>query len=176
MPVLAQGKGGTKTTGLWVYVRDERPMAETALPAVWFQYSPDRCGEHSQTHLKSFTGILQANGYAGFDALYASGRVSEAACWAHAGRKYAKLHKDTGSPQAQEALRRICELYVIEKSIRGKPPDERCQVRQEQTQPRLAAFRQWMDQTLAATSVKSALALAILYSLRRWAALTGYRD
>ena len=167
VPVLAPGKGRTKTARLWVYVRDERPMAGTAPPAVWCQYSPDRRGEHPQTHLKSFTGILQADGYAGFDALYASGRVSEAACWAHARRKYVELHKDTGSPQAQEALRRIGELYVIEKAIRGKPPDERCRVRQEQAQPRLTAFRQWMDQTLAATSVKSALARAIVYSLRR---------
>ena len=174
VPVLAPGRGRTKTARLWVYVRDERPMAGTAPPAVWFQYSPDRRGAHPQEHLKSFTGILQADGYAGFDALYASGRVSEAACWAHARRKYVELYKDTGSPQAQEALRRIRELYAIEKTIRGKPPDERCRVRQAQAQPRLEEFKQWMDQTLAATSPKSALARAILYSHRRWAALSRY--
>lgn len=83
VPVLAPGRGRTKTARLWVYVRDERPMAGTAPPAVWFQYSSDRRGERPQAHLKRFTGILQADGYAGFDALYASGRVSEAACWAH---------------------------------------------------------------------------------------------
>ena len=106
VPVLAPGNGRTETGRLWVYVRDERPMAGMTPPAVWFQYSPDRRGERPQSHLKSFTGILQADGYAGFEALYASGRVSEAACWAHARRKYFELHKDTGSPQAQEALRR----------------------------------------------------------------------
>lgn len=179
VPVLAPGKGRTKTGRLWVYVRDERPyqdssVAGTSPPAVWFQYSPDRRGERPQTHLKNFTGILQADGYVGFDALYASGRVSEAACWAHARRKYFELQQDTGSPQAQQALGRIRELYAIEKTIRGKPPDERRRVRQEQALPRLAEFKQWMDQTLAATSVKSALARAILYSQRRWAALTRY--
>ena len=97
-------------------------------------------------------------------------------CWAHARRKYFELHKDTGSPQAQEALRRIGELYAIEKTIRGKPPDERCRIRQLLAQPRLAEFKQWMDQTLAATSVKSALARAILYSHRRWAALSRYAN
>ena len=75
-------------------------------------------------------------------------------------------------PQAQEALRRIRELYAIEKTIRGKPPDERCRVRQAQALPRLVEFKHWMDQTLAATPAKSALARAILYSHRRWAALT----
>ena len=176
VPVLAPGKGRTKTARLWVYVRDERPMAGTSPPAVWFQYAPDRRGERPQTHLKNFSGILQADGYAGFDALYASGRVSEAACWAHARRKYFELHKDTGSPQAQEALRRIGELYAIEKTILGKPPDKRSRVRQAQALPRLAQFKRWMDQTLAATSAKSALARAILYSHRRWAALARYAN
>ena len=174
VPVLAPGKGRTKTGRLWVYVRDERPRAGASPPAVWFQYSADRRGERPQTHLKNFKGILQADGYAGFDALYTSERVSEAACWAHARRKYFELHQDTGSPQAQEALGRIRELYAIEKIIRGKPPDERWRVRQAQALPRLAELKQWMDQTLAATSVKSALARAILYSHRRWAALTRY--
>lgn len=176
VPVLAPGKGRTKTARLWVYVRDERPMAGPAPPAVWFEYSPDRKGERPQTHLKTFTGILQADGYAGFDAIYANGQVSEAACWAHARRKYFELHKDTGSPQAQEALRRIRELYAIEDTIRGKPPDERRRVRQDQTLPRLSDFKLWMDKTLAATSAKSDLAKAILYSSRRWAALTRYAD
>lgn len=174
VPVLAPGKGRTKTGRLWVYVRDERPMAGTTPLAVWFQYSPDRRGERPQAHLRTFNGILQADGYAGFEALYASGRVSEAACWAHARRKYFDLHKDTGSSQAQEALRRIWELYAIEKTIRGKPPDERCRVRRELALPRLADFKLWMDTTLAVTSVKSGLARAILYSHRRWAALTRY--
>ena len=49
-----------------------------------------------KAHLKDFSGILQADGYAGFDAIYASGRVSEAACWAHARRKYFDLHAATG--------------------------------------------------------------------------------
>lgn len=96
VPVLAPGNGRTKTARLWVYVRDERPMAGTAPPAVWFQYSPDRKGERPRAHLKDFSGILQADGYAGFDAIYASGRVSEAACWAHARRKYFDLHAATG--------------------------------------------------------------------------------
>jgi transposase len=174
VPVLAPGHGKTKTARLWVYVRDERPMGSQQPPAVWFQYAPDRKGEHPRAHLKSFTGILQADGYAGFDALYASGRVSEAACFAHARRKYFDLHAATGSPQASQALLRIGELYDIEKTIRGKPPDERRKVRQERAVPKLDALKQWMDRTLAATSAKSDLGKAILYSAKRWVALTRY--
>lgn len=176
LPVLAPGKGRTKTGRLWVYVRDDRPVASDTAPAVWFEYSPDRKGERPHKHLESFAGILQADGYAGFDALYASGRVSEAACWAHARRKYVELHETSGSPQARVAIDKIAELYVIEKAIRGKPADERRQIRQMQAAPRLAALKQWMDDTLAKTSAKSGLGKAILYSAKRWAALTRYAD
>jgi len=176
VPVLAPGNGQTRTARLWVYVRDERPMAGLAPPAVWFQYTPDRKGEHPQAHLKDFRGILQADGYAGFDALYQQGLVSEAACWAHARRKFFDLHTATGSPLAQEALRRIGELYAIEKHIRGRPPDERQRVRQANALPKLNDLKQWMEATLAATSSKTPLGQAIRYALGRWPALLRYAD
>ena len=73
VPVLAPGEGKTKTGRLWTYVRDDRPAGDTAPAAVWFAYSPNRRGEHPQAHLKSFKGVLQADAYGGFDALYADG-------------------------------------------------------------------------------------------------------
>ncbi|WP_053014003.1 IS66 family transposase [Caldimonas brevitalea] len=172
--VLAPGKGRTKTGRLWAYVRDERPMGSQAPPAVWFQYSPDRKGERPQGHLKRFNGVLQADGYAGFEALYEQGRVVEAACWAHARRKFFDLHQATNSPQAHEALRRIGELYEVERHIRGRPPEERWRVRQEHAVPKLQALRGWLDGVLAGTSSKSELARAIRYSLGRWPALVRY--
>jgi hypothetical protein len=76
--------GRTKTGRLWTYVRDDRSSGDTAAPAVWFAYSPDRKGEHPKRHLQDFSGTLQADAYAGFHHLYDTGRISEAACWAHA--------------------------------------------------------------------------------------------
>lgn len=91
IPVLAPGRGKTKTGRLWTYVCDQRPAAGEAAPAAWFAYTPDRKGEHPQRHLNGFTGILQADGYAGFSRLYDSGRVTQAACWAHVRRKFVDL-------------------------------------------------------------------------------------
>ncbi len=88
LPVLAPGNGKTKTGRLWTYVRDDRPAADTAPPAVWFAYSPDRKGIHPQTLLARFEGVLQADAYAGFNVLFEDGTVREAACWAHARRKF----------------------------------------------------------------------------------------
>ena len=56
------GKGERAHTGrLWVYVRDDRPSGDKAPPAVWFQYSADRKGEHPARHLLNYRGILQAD-------------------------------------------------------------------------------------------------------------------
>src|SRR6266567_699952 len=87
VPVLAPGNGKTRTGRLWTYVRDDRPAGDATPAAVWFAYSPDRKGEHPRAHLGNFTGTLQADGYAGFDVMYESGRIQEAACWAHVRRK-----------------------------------------------------------------------------------------
>jgi transposase len=132
VPVLDPGRGKTKTGRLWCYVRDDRPFVGSAPPAVLYRYSPDRKGEHPRTHLASFRGILQADGYAGYAGLYERG-VTEAACWAHVRRKFFDVHAATQSPLAQEALQRIAGLYAIEATIRGEPPEVRLRVRQAQS-------------------------------------------
>ena len=176
LPVLAPGRGTTKTGRLWTYVRDERPCAGEAAPAVWFAYSPDRKGENPQAHLKDFAGIMHADGYAGFAKLYEGGQVREAACWAHVRRKFFDLHEANGSAIAGEMLDRIGALYAIEKAIRGRPPDERRTVRRQRSRPLLDALHAWLQQTLATLSRKSALAKAIFYALHRWEALCRFCD
>jgi transposase len=176
VPVLAPGNGKTKTGRLWTYVRDDRPSADTAAPAVWFAYSPDRRGEHPQQHLREFSGILQADGYAGFNQLYENGRIQEAACWAHVRRKFFDLMEAHHSPIATEAVERIAPLYAIEKEIRGRPPDERQQVRNLRSRPLLASMRAWLEQSLAKLSTKSETSTAIRYALARWDALLRFVD
>jgi transposase len=176
IPVLAPGTGKTATGRLWTYVRDDRPAGNEEAPAVWFAYSPNRKGEHPQRHLQTFTGILQADAYAGFGALYDSGRVTPAACWAHLRRKFYEIAEAHGSPLAQEALQRIGQLYAIEAEIRGQPPDTRRAVRQARAGPLLDDFHQWLKETLHGVSRKSVLAGAIGYALKLWPALIRYRD
>ena len=75
VPVLSPGLGKTKTGRLWVYVRDDRPAGSKDAPAAWYQYSPDRKGEHPQRHLKNYSGVLQADAYGGWIKLYDSGNA-----------------------------------------------------------------------------------------------------
>jgi transposase len=176
LPVLAPGRGKTKTGRLWTYVRDERPAGGEVAPAVWFTYSPDRKGEHPQQHLADFRGILQADGYAGFSQIYDGGLVFEASCWAHARRKFVELDELHKSPVAAEMMDRIGALYVIEEEIRGRRPDGRRAVRQERTRPLLDAMKPWLTQTLGTLSQKSEAAKAIRYVLTRWVSLTRFCD
>jgi len=176
VPVLAPGTGKTKTGRLWTYVRDNRPSADMAPPAVWFAYSPDRKGEHPQQHLREFSGTLQADAYAGFNQLYETGRIQEVACWAHVRRKFYDLEQAHASPIAKETIERIGQLYAIESEIRGRSPDERRQVRQTRARPLLQSLHEWLESCLPRLSRKSDTTAAIRYALTLWEALTRYRD
>ncbi len=174
VPVLAPGTGRARTGRLWAYLRDERPHASGVPPGVLYRYSPDRRAEHPRAHLRDFRGVLQADGYAGFEGLYEGGRVVEAACWAHVRRGFYDLHATGQAPLATEAIRRIGLLYAVEEEIRGKPPDVRARVRQEKAGPALAETRAWFTATLGRVPGRSDLAGAIRYALARWGALTRY--
>lgn len=180
VPVLCPGRGTTRQGRLWTYVRDDRPAGLEIPPAAWFVYSPDRKGEHPRRHLRHFQGVLQADGYAGFDKLYNEADpdhpIKEAACWAHVRRKFYDIRVATDSPVASEALARIGELYAIETEIRGQPAAARQQVRQARAGPKLEELHQWLIATIRQLSKKSDLAVAIHYALARWMALTRYRD
>jgi transposase len=178
VPVLAPGLGRTKTGRLWVYLRDDRPFAGDAPPAAAYFYSPDRGGEHPAAHLATFTGLLQADGYAGFEALYHPARtkpgpIIEVACWAHCRRKIFDVWDATQSPIAKEALDRIAAIYVIEDKARFAPPAERVALRTE-TAPLLDAFFPWIEAALTRLSAKSELAKAFRYIVERRVALSRF--
>ena len=149
---------------MWTYVRDDQPAGSTDPPAVLFRYSPDRKAERPRAHLKDFRGTLQADGYAGFQGLYDRSHepLLEAACWAHARRKFFEIHAATDSPVALEALKRIGVLYKIEAEIRGKSPDERRAARQARALPRLEELHAWLHATVRQASRKSVVVKTLL--------------
>jgi transposase len=176
VPVLAPGRGKTKTGRLWTYVRDDRPWGDVTPPAVWFAYSPDRKGEHPQAHLSEFRGTLQADAYPGYVEIYRGGRVREAACMSHVRRPFFELYEAHKSAVAKEALERIAALYAIEEEIRGRSAEERRAVRNERSKPLLESLKKWFEETLVKLSKKSDTTRAIRYALDRWDALTRYSD
>lgn len=174
--MLAPGTGKTQTARLWAYGRDERPWASKAPPSAWYQFSPDRKGQHPKDHLKDFKGWMHADGYAGFEDLYRSGTIREVACMAHIRRKFVDVHKAQGSAIADEAIKRIAGLYAVEKTARGSPPDERRAARRAHAKPVFDDLEAWLDAQLPNISGKSPLAAAIRYALTRMKRLRPYLD
>src|ERR1700736_1268086 len=168
VPVLAKGK--TRTGRLWTYVRDDRPFGGAAAPAAALFYSPDRGGEHPGQHLANYAGLMQADAYAGFNKLYHPSRkpgpVTEAACWAHARRKFFDLARLKKAPIAIEAVKRTDALFAIEREINGLTPQERPAARHERSRPLINELEVWLREQRAKLSSKNDTAKAIHYSLQ----------
>ncbi len=154
------------------------PSRGPAPPAAAFFYSPDRGGEHPERQLAAFAGIMQADAYAGFNRLYEPDRqpgpILEAACWAHARRKFYELAEVAKAPIATEAVRRIDQLFAIERDINGLPAEARLAARTERSAPILAELEPWLRQQRERLSRRSEIGKAIAYTLKRWAALTRF--
>ena len=175
-PVLDPGRGRTKTGQFFAYARDERPWGGADPPGVAYLYAPDRKAEQPIRHLQGFAGVLQVDGYAGYNTLAGKNAVSLAFCWSHVRRKFYDLAQGGPAPIASEALLRIAELYRIEGDIRGCPAEERRNVRQTRSRPLVAALEPWLQGKLGLVSQKSKLAEAIRYALSRWAGLSRFLD
>lgn len=178
VPVLAKMK--TVTGRIWTYVRDDRPFGGKDPPAAVFYYSRTRAGEYPRAHLAGYAGIMQADAFPGYDQLYAPRRqpapITAAACWSHGRRKFFDLAKLAKAPIAAEAVRRIDEIFEIERAINGRTPEERLAVRREQSRPLVVALEAWLRQQRSLLSKTSETAKAIDYSLKRWASFTRFLD
>ncbi|MGA8756270.1 MAG: IS66 family transposase [Stellaceae bacterium] len=154
-------------------------------PAAYYRFSPDRRGERPRDHLARFRGVIQADAFSGYHALTRPASVSDrvgrgppplihAACWAHARCKFYDVFESTKSPIAEEALKRIGELYKIEAEVTGQPAATRLTARQSRAASILDALRDWLTAQRRLLSAKNALAKAIQYALSRWEALSRY--
>ena len=192
VPVLAKGK--TDTGRCWIYVRDDKPFGGVGPPAAMFYYSRNRRGEHPQSHLVGYSGILQADAYDGYGKLYQADRkpapVREAACWVHARRPFFAMadieenarRKAAGkkeialSPIAIEVVRRIDALFEIERAINGKSAAERVEIRQEQSRPLVEDLHAYLREQVVRLSRGHDLVKAINYILKRWPAFALFLD
>ncbi len=188
VPVLAKVK--CRTGRLWTYVRDDRPFGGVDPPAAVFFYSPDRSGGHPERHLAGYAGILQADAYAGFNTVYKPerkpGPIIEAACWAHARRKFfeladiaSKARSKTSaviSPIAFEAVQKIDAVFMLERTINGLSPQERLAARRTDIAPLVNALVDWMRQERAKLSRHNDVAKAMDYMLKRINAFTRFLD
>jgi transposase len=162
---------------LWVQVGDADH------PGLVYLYSPNREGQWPQTFLASYKGFLQADAYAGYDAMFATGVVVEVGCWAHARRKFYEAQK-TDLENAMYALGLIRQLYAVEREATEQADQQvlsraefealRLRLRQEKSVPLLKAFGEWLEKQATSALPKSPLGEAVGYARNQWAALQVY--
>ncbi|NEJ25831.1 IS66 family transposase [Rhizobium leguminosarum] len=189
MPILAKGK--TDTGRIWTYVRDDRPFGGQSPPAALYYASRDRRQEHPERHLKTFTGILQADAYGGYNPLFKvdrdPGPLTQALCWSHARRKFFVLadiatNAKRGSraapisPMALEAVKRIDALFDIEREINGLAAAERLERRRKHSLPLVGELHRWLQTERAKLSRSSPVAEPIDYMLKRWNGFVSFLD
>ena len=175
-PILDPGRGKTKTGYLWALARDDRNWGGEDPPGVVYFYAPGRHGAHAETFLTGFNGILQIDGYQGYNRLTKPSRkggdpIVVAHCWAHARRKLKEVFDRDGSEIAAEGLRRIAEIYTIEKDIRGVSAGQRLSARQARSALLVAAFGNWLQAQRQRVSAKSRLGEKLTYIANHWEGL-----
>ena len=179
-PVLDPGRRRTKSGYLWAIARDDRPWGGGDPPAVVYRYAPGRGAEHAIGPLAGFSGVLQVDGYAGYQALADPGRVGGpvtlAYCWSHVRRRFYEIAQGGNAPIAEAALQRINALYHVEAVIRGQAPEQRQAVRHEHSTPLLDDLRTWFDAQLAKVPRRARIAEAIRYALKLWSGLRLFLD
>jgi transposase len=178
-PVRVQAQAGAAAHQgrLWVQVGD------AGHPGLVYLYSPNHEGHWPQTFLAGFTGFVQGDAYAGYDALFESGAIVEVGCWAHARRKFFEAQK-TDAEGTLYALGVIRQLYAVEKEATeqanqqelSRPEFEalRLRLRQEKAVPLLKALGEWLEKQAASALPKSPLGEAVGYARNQWAALQVY--
>jgi hypothetical protein len=152
-----------------VYVSDHTPAD------LVYDYTTTRSRAGPAAFLGEFRGYLQADAYAGYDALYATGRVVEVGCWAHA-RRYFWDAKGADAGRALRALGAIRELYAVEADARALDADARRRLRHERAQPILERLKTWLDEQADVVLPKSPIGEAVGYARKQWGALTRYLD
>jgi transposase len=180
-PVLDPGRGKTKTGYLWALARDDRPFGGADPPGVVFRYAPGRAGLHAEEMLAGFDGVLQVDGFAGYNRLQRADRqggspLRLAYCWSHGRREVIKAIPEAGSPIGEEILQRIAAIYAIEKQIRGSSLAQRRAVRQERAKPLIAELEAFIRVQRERLSPKSNMGQALAYLANHWEGLCVYLD
>ena len=172
------GKRKTETGYFWALARGDRPWAGAAPPGVAFTYAPGRSGQYADNILKGFSGILQVDGYAGYNRLLkrVDDTVALSYCWAHARCKLHEVAQSGTAPIAEEGLKQIAALYRIEKDIQGLIAEERLAAGKEQSAPLIAAFEAGLTAHRARGSAKAPLGEALKYIKKYWCGLVLFLD
>lgn len=169
--VLTSEKQGASHIGYqWVYLDPVRNL-------VLYDYQSGRSSEHPAKMLKDFKGIIQTDGYAGYNQVAQRQDIEQIFCMVHA-RRYFEKALDNDKERSTYFLNEVQKLYVIERQIKDNNivGDALVEYRQAHAIPILQSLHQWLKDQVPTITPKSTFGKAILYSLERWQGLMSYCD
>lgn len=167
--VLDRANGRTFKGRIWVFCGDRDH------PWLVYDYTPTRARDGPETFLGGYRGILQADGYNGYDGIYAPGHICELGCWMH-GRRYWFNASLVDPAIPMQALAMIRVLYEVERAARGLSPEERYALRQDRAVPVLNRMEEWLQEVAPRIVPKSPTGDALRYTKNQWKALRRYTE
>lgn len=164
----------TTKSYMWVFRGGEQDN-----PVVLYQYHPTRSGDVAKLFTHDYQGVVQTDGYKGYDFLDGRHGVLHVGCWAHARRKFMDARKGSGkkkSHSTDNALSMISNLYKLEKigRVDKHTPEELYDMRQKQAKPILKKFKAWLDKRKDSVPPKTLLGKAVNYCINQWLRLERY--
>lgn len=174
--------GRSATSDKWMWVVRGGPPDK---PFVLFDYDPSRSEVVPERLFAGFSGVLQVDGYAGYNKVCAAEDITRIGCWDH-GRRHVveasragesakgKTSKAATPSKADIALSMINKLYSLERQFKEMSDDERREARQLHSIPVLEKLKAWLDGNVSRVPKGSLTHKAIHYLLNQWHTLTGY--
>ena len=144
---------------------------------IFFEFSLTRSGDNVNRRLKDYQGLLQTDGYSGYNEQRRRAEVINFGCWDHARRKFVEVIKINGNNKtgkAGEMVEIIDKLYEIEREAKDQSFSERKAIRQEKSKPLLELIHSKLQKINAPP--QSALGKAVQYALNQWPYLSNYID
>ena len=161
----------------WMWVRVAGPKHQRI---ILFDYDPSRGGEVADGLIEGCSGYLQSDGYQAYEGVSTRAGLVHVGCFAHARRRFFDALKALPNAQrklastAQEAVRRIDALYLIERQIKDLKDEERTRIRTEEAVPQLASLHAWASQMQHETMPSGKLGEALGYLITQWPKLVRY--
>ena len=172
------GKVATSDKWMWL-VRGGPPDR----PVVLFHYDASRSEDVPSRLFDGFTGVLQTDGYAGYNKVCRDNPITRIGCWDHARRKFVEASKAAPAKRKGEkvskadvAIGKLRKLYAIEQRIEDLAPDQKTEQRQRLAEPVLDDLKTWLEANVRRVPKDSLTAKAITYTLNQWDYLIGYLD
>ena len=161
----------------WMWVRVAGPKHQRI---ILFDYNPGRGGEVADALIEGCSGYLQSDGYEVYAGASARAALIHVGCFAHARRRLFEALKALpngvrkSESAAYEGVRRIDELYAIERQIKTLSDDERTRIRRERAVPQLDSLHEWATRLQRETMPSGKLGEALGYLTKQWPKLSRY--